>query len=524
MTHRTAGPAFPALLLVLAFLVAALLAGAPPVRADEPGPEPEKVRWFRRLSDAYEAAKKEGKPLFIAINAEYVDGGRREPAAKELRENTYLAPAVVEKSKAFVPVYLTPEGSSDDYGELRLRYGIQGEIVSPQHIFAKPDGALLFREEYWIHGRGDGAVKALVNLMDRALRQWRTDASLPPSPEPEPAPDDAAPPPGPAAPDAPADEAARGAWIEEVIGIADGGDEDVRREALSRLIKADRQGDAANAVIAALARWQEAKRWDAVVDAVRALGRPDLVLAVPPLAALLDHKQDEVRANAAVSLEYIGSPDAVPELLKRAPREKDEGIANHLFRALGRCGAKSESDDKVRALLDKKATGAKSDFGSLGPLIALGYFEKDAKAARDLEKLAIKEGVGGGRRGRGGGAKRSLVLWALAQVGDEKSGPFIRDRLMPEVGNGPWAEAIRAFYEAGARVCEGDASAMGTVDAGVTRALEWSAGSYKLRDDARRGREDAGFTPKGEWEITPGAGGPGGGPPGGGRGGGPGGR
>ena len=47
---------------------------------------------------------------------------------------------------------LRPAGNSADYGELRA-LGIEGLIVSPQHIFVHPNGEkILVRQEYWSHG------------------------------------------------------------------------------------------------------------------------------------------------------------------------------------------------------------------------------------------------------------------------------------------------------------------------------------------------------------------------------------
>ena len=72
---------------------------------------------------------------------------------------------------------MTAEGSSADYGELRLRLGIDGLIVSPQHIFVHPkhaDGAKpLFREQYWRYGSGPEAAKMLIAMMDKALAAYR---------------------------------------------------------------------------------------------------------------------------------------------------------------------------------------------------------------------------------------------------------------------------------------------------------------------------------------------------------------
>ena len=105
----------------------------------------------------------------ICINAKRVGGFRPEPAAKELRTRTYKDDKVIDLSASFVCAFLTAEGTSEDYGELRLRYGIDGDIVSPQHVFAYPDGKLIFRREYWPYGTGQDSVKALLGMMQRAL-------------------------------------------------------------------------------------------------------------------------------------------------------------------------------------------------------------------------------------------------------------------------------------------------------------------------------------------------------------------
>jgi hypothetical protein len=322
-----------------------------------------------------------------------------------------------------------------------------------------------------------------------------------PTPSPTPAPD-ATPPPGGAAPGE--GEAARASWIAEVIILVGGQDEDIRREALRRLLQNDKDGDCVRAILARLPDLK--KDVAATTDVVRALGRPGLEAAVPALVEFLDAKDDPLRADAAVSLEYVGSKTAAEALLRAAPREKDEAIANHMYRALGRC---APGDEKARDALVKRANGAKSEVGSLGPIIGLAYFEKDAKAARDVEKLIVKEGVGPpGRRGGGqGAAKRTLLLWTLAEIGDPKSGKFVREKVMAALNeNNPWSGAIMAYYEAVVKKLDGDGSAMSDVVAGVERTFGFVGGN-PLNDAARKGRDDAGFTPKGEFASAGGGGG-----------------
>jgi hypothetical protein len=159
----------------------------------------------------------------------------------------------------------------------------------------------------------------------------------------------------------------------------------------------------------------------------------------------------------------------------------------------------------------------------LGPIVALGYFEKDAKAAREVEKLMVKEGLGSpGRRGWRGGAtalKRTFLAWALSEIGDPKSEKFVREKVLgAQNENDPFAGVVMQFYDACARKIAGKPEAAEEVERGVEGAISFGGGN-PVRDDARKGREDVGFTPKGEWASAGGrprggGGGDGGGAPG----------
>jgi hypothetical protein len=507
------------LLVPTASLSLLALAPAGPLCAEDAKPG-DLVAWTRDLPKAYEQAKKEGKPMMIAINSETVDGGRVERAGKELREHTYRDVRVVTKSREFVCVFLTPDGSSDDYGELRLRYGIEGLIVSPQHIFAHADGSLIGdRYEYWPHGSGEKSVKALLDMMTKALDQDRASKNLPPVQVPPSIPDAPAPPKpaDPAAPPAqdpgaPPGAQERAQWIADLLAMVRGQDDAIRRAAIEKLVAGDQDHDCLRALIALLPPLAEAKNLAAQVDVVRALGRPGLMEAAPALHELLGHKDLVLRANVAVSLEYVGCRDSIEPLTKQAKVEEIESIANHLYRALGRCAA---GDAKVRVLLDKKIGGSKSEFASLGPIIGMAYFTKDEKAARAIEDHLQKMGPPGGGRGRGwnGTLRRALLAWCLAEIADPKSGDFMRKKMLPQLENQNafWTPAVITYYDAVADVCEGKADAMDAVETGILRTIEFVGGS-SLSDDARKGRADVGFTPKAEWSAGGGQGGQGGNP------------
>ncbi len=464
------------------------------------------IRWSKDVPTSFALAKSDQKILMICVNAKHVDGSTRvEPAAKGLREVVYRDARVVAKSREFVCALFTPGSKLSEFSELRA-LGVTGRIVSPQHIFVHPDGTkILLRKEYWSHGKGEAAVKALLALMDEAQRKLAEGGG-------EAADADAS---GPG-PDAPAGDG-RAEWIRERIREVVDGPQGPRRRAIDLLLRNDEQGDCATPLILLLK--EHRKNTELLVDLVRGLGRDQLLDAALLIPEFLAHKDATVRGNAAVSLEYIGSrrKEAVSALLKAAGREKDEAIANHMYRALGRCGA---GDSRVRSALLKKCGGAKSEFASYGPIIGLAYFEKDPKAARGVEKILKKIGVSGGRRGGGGNTvRRGLLSWTLASIGDKKSAAFVREELLARLENVKafWVAGLKSFYRSVARACDGDKSALPEVEAGVGRIAAFAQGAgggrgrggaetRGLMDEYRKDRDAAEFTPKGDGIL--GGGGP----------------
>ena len=472
--------------------------------AEEPPPTGA-IAWSKDLTSALATAAEDKRIVMVCVNAKFVEGRQdEEPAAKGLREVIYKEPRVVKRSREFVCVLLTPKGSSAEYGELRA-LGIDGRIVSPQHIFISPDGTrILHRKEYWPYGKGGTAVKALLEMMAQAQKNLADKA---PGPQ-EPA--DAAPPkvdPAPQADPAPQGAEARAAWIARLVEQVATGGAQRRDEALEELIGGDKEGDCI-APLAALMP-EHKKNSILVIAIIRALGRDGLFQAALPIAAQLKHKDERVRGNAAVSLEYIGCREkkVIAALKRSADKEKDESIANHAYRALGRCASK---DAKIRTFLLKKAGGAKSEYASYGPCIGLAYFEGDKKAARGVEKLLKKIGVPGSRRGGGQNAvKRSLVSWTLASIGDPKSGKFVREELMSglEHVKAEWVGGLMTFWDTVARVCEGQRELMPGVEDGVRGAVSYikrinlaryGAETRHLMDEYRKGREAASVRPKGD--------------------------
>ena len=501
--------AYPYLMLT-AVLAALLLVG--PTASAEPAPAKagDEIAWVKDLPTAFAKAKESNKPLMICINAKYVMGraNREEPAAKGLREVVYLDPKVVTESRKFVCAFLERgEGGSADYGELRA-LGIEGLIVSPQHIFVDPKGEkILERLEYWSYGKSVRAVTKLLEMMSTALVKLDANKDAPTDPaDPDAAPAEGAPAPAPEAMPPAGDDAAaleeRRAWISKQLEYVTGTNPTKRENSIGNLIRNDKEGDCIDPLIALLP--QSKDNPELLVALIRGLGRDKLIKAAPPIAAYLTHKNERVRGNAAVSLEYIGCPTSVSLLKKRASKEKNVGIANHMYRALGRCGA---GESKVRSALLKKIEKhlVKDPVEAMGPCIGLSYFTGDKKAARATEKLFQKASrMSGGRRGGGGGATfiRAVLGWVLSEVGDDKSAKFVQEEMLDPIENSKnrWARAYRSFYRAIIKKLEGDEDAMDTIQGGVRRALEFGGPEeLNLQDEYRQGRDTTEFQPKGEW-------------------------
>jgi hypothetical protein len=467
-----------------------------PARAQEA--TSESIKWSKDLPTAFAEAEAQKKILMICVNARLMKkSGIEESANKALREVVYKAAPVVAKSREFVCVLFTPSSNSGEFGELRL-LGIEGDIISPQHIFVSPGGTnVLIRQEYWSHGRGDPAVKALVAMMNKAQAKHLGVDAVPKAGDPA------------AAPAAPKG-AGRVAWIQQRITEVKSGDQKTRQARIDLLVISDKDGDCVAPLVLMLTESNE--NIGLTIDLIFGLGRDKLEVAALPICKYLTDKSADLRGHSAVSLEYIGSSDkkVVAALQKAAGKEKNEDIASHMYRALGRCGAKSS---KARSFLLKKAGGAKSEFASYGPVIGLAYFEKDTKAARGLEKLIKKVGLPGGRRGGGQNTvKRGVFCWSLAQIQAPKSQEFVQEELIEKMEHVKafWAAGLVSFYRQVSRACVGDAEAMTRVTQGVRGFVSYAKNmdgerydreARSMMDIYRKGRPEQDFAPKGDYLL-----------------------
>ena len=432
------------------------LAGAPRGAAGAPGV----IEWQTELPKAFERAKAEQRPLFVAINAVEVDGGRIEPASKLLREQVSVDARVAEKAKPFVCVLLRDPIPTEDGGELRERYGIEGMIVSPQHLLLHADGTLILRKEYWEPRDLETSVPVLLGMLARAAKAHEVRRALPALG---------------------ADATSRAAWLTAAQALVRAGpDVELRRAAVREVAATDKDGDGAAALHALLVEAKEVRKEDVPVYAeiLFRLAATPRDRVVPGVAAFLEAKDPLLRSHAAVTLEHLGSAQAVEALTKRLSKEKDESVRANLLRAAGRCGS---TDAGVRKTLLHDAA-SRSERVAAGAVLGLSYAEGDGDAARGLEKL-LKTATPG--------LRRASLVWALVEINDPKSADAVRATLAEAQPSAP----DHYLLQAAVACFEGKREAKkGELDNGLSWMLSEKAG-----DPIRAVRRSPTFLPKGDF-------------------------
>lgn len=95
-----------------------------------------------------------------------------------------------------------------------------------------------------------------------------------------------------------------------------------------------------------------------------------------------------LQREAAVALEQLAAPQAVPALTKALAGEKDPGMQKDILRALGSCGS---TDAKTRATLIKRAKTDKQALVRANAYLALGWSASDTDVKACL-RAALEKG------------------------------------------------------------------------------------------------------------------------------------
>ena len=136
----------------------------------------------------------------------------------------------------------------------------------------------------------------------------------------------------------------------------------------------------------------------------------------PLVADFLGNNEVELRSEAAVALEQLGTPDALKDLQSQLAKEQLPLVQGRLLRAIGSCGA---SDAKLHTLLLKRVKSEKKADVRAAAIAALGWLDPDPAVAAELQELLAK----------GQDPERSCALGAMAVSRAESWKPVLEKAL-----------------------------------------------------------------------------------------------
>lgn len=105
------------------------------------------------------------------------------------------------------------------------------------------------------------------------------------------------------------------------------------------------------------------------------------------VAQSLEDHEVELRTEAAVALEQLAAPESLKVIQTALQKEEDPAVQKELLRALGTTGA---ADQRVRALLVKRAKTDKNELLRLNSILALGSVDTDADVKETLKTMLEK--------------------------------------------------------------------------------------------------------------------------------------
>jgi HEAT repeat protein len=423
--------------------------------------DPERqVDWVGDWEAAFRQAKETGRPVMVCINSKDL-----ETANEKTARRIYRDPEFVALSRKFVMIVISTiihktEGECPRFGkvtcrqhlvcykELAARHGEQlatafaagGEMITPQHVWLRPDGTLMRRKEYWLEKKE--LLKRMRKVLDDVAKEPEADEEAPADDK-----------------DAPLNDKDK-AELERLAM----GDKETRRAALGNLLVNEK-----TAVYAALVEvLQNSKREDVKCDICRAFGRARILDTRPYVEASLVDKSELVRSFAAVSLEEMAQVASVPELIKRAKSEKDVTARKNMYRALGACGGPAADKDAAKALL-KAVRSDKQTSIRKHAAYALRHFTTDEGkklVVRKLERAALSE------KDRG---VRAAIVFSLAYIGNVKTTMPVFKRVLAKLKD----PVSQGFMRQAMNQLEGQATEFG-------RAARWIVWEDNA-DPARRG-------------------------------------
>lgn len=314
----------------------------------------ETIAWLPTLDAALAKAKADHCPVFIAVN---MDGER---ANDEMIRVHYKDPTIVELAShaACLFVSTSEHGSGDkpcprcgtvtcaDHRAAEkavrgkyLKAGV-GPVIAPDHVFLDADGNVLLSVPYSVTvGELEWCLTTALKAVQPSFSHAASAGARPPK------------------------RLVQGGVGEPVDAGA--GPPPTKKEVdeiLERLYKEKKPWQAIDD-IQRLLRSSEKKAIEYVenltsskffagkdsriTDFLHSIGRlspPDYHRLIEPY---LEDERPDVRAEAAVALEQLAEPKALPALQKQFKKEKDPAVAKEMIRAIASCGHDNAGAQKL---------------------------------------------------------------------------------------------------------------------------------------------------------------------------------
>lgn len=356
------------------------------------------IQWSSSWEQALVLAKREGKPLFCALN---MDG---EKANDELAGVGYHDETIVKLSRQTVNLI----GSSFEHAPLGQpcpRFGLPGcelhiaveaalrkqvlqvsgatPIVAPQHLFLSSEGKLLLSVPYalslpelqWCFAAAlqPQGVERDVKLSSKLRPPKRLVMDR--------------------VPVLPAVEAARLLNREEALasldqlkrGVLKGGE---RRKALRALMQTEEAETLA--FMEALLREGPGRRQkkDPRLEYLAEIGALSPASYAPLLTEFLSAGEEALRNQTIVALEQLGSEDSLKALRKALGKERNPTLIKNLLRAVASAGP---GDARVQKDLLRRAQKERAELLRINAIVALGYLSPSAEVSALLRELITSE-------------------------------------------------------------------------------------------------------------------------------------
>jgi len=426
---RPEGPPLACLFVGLLFALGQAAAQTPPAPTPAPAaatPAPH-IAWETDFDAALLRAQTEKKPLFVAflMDDEYAND-------LTIKEH-YTHPEIVELTTRFVClVCCIGEHRGEEPGcakfrgitcaqhqaiekKARARWLVGDVVTTPQHVFCDSKGEVVLRKIYLIPK--ESLAKCLMMTLQTigcditGLKFTNADDKNPS-----------------ALVDKEKQEV--DGWLRDL----DSNNLQLRETALRGLGYADD----ARAFPALLRRCDPGQDEMTRLAAISALARKGNYEAVKPLTAMLKEAKAPIVIRAALALETIQLPEAVPALMAIAKKERKDRVLGVLLRAAARSQG---SNVEVRDLCLKSLKQASNQLeGSV--MVALGHLDPHAKIADAMAPL-IKSKTQN---------TRALAVWVLGAQRTPESRKVLeamqRDEKSPEISK---------LLESAVKNCRGEA-------------------------------------------------------------------